>query len=113
MSNSDRKYSKAAVTGFILAVAPVAIFFIIEFADLFIHIHSWGFNKIYAYSIIVCGILSILIGSILSIAGLIACSRKDLKGKGLAITALVFFVLEAMIAIVALAVAAKAYLAVI
>ena len=110
MNNSGKSYSKAAVTGFILAVAPVAIFLLIEFADLFIHIHSLGFNQIYAYTIIVCGILSILIGSVLSIVGLISCARNNLKGKGLAITAIIFFVLEAIIAICVLAIAAKTYL---
>ena len=100
MSNSGKAYSKAAVTGFILAVAPVAIFLLIEFADLFIHIHSMGFNQIYAYAVIVCGILSILIGSVLS---------KNLKGIGLSITALVLFAFEATIAIMALLIAVKTY----
>lgn len=109
MSNSGKAYSKAAVTGFILAVAPVAIFLLIEFADLFIHIHSMGFNQIYAYAVIVCGILSILIGSVLSIAGLITCIRKNLKGIGLSITALVLFAFEATIAIMALLIAVKTY----
>ena len=112
MNNSGKTYSKAAVAGFILAVAPVAVFLLIEFADLFIHIHSGGFNRIYAYSIIVCGILSVLIGIVLSIAGLISCARKDLKGKGFAIAAIVLFVLEAMIYIIALAIAINTYLVV-
>ena len=110
MYYSGKTHSKAAVTGFILAVAPVAVFLFVELADLFIHVHSWGFNKTYAYSVIVCGILSILIGSVLSIAGLITCTRKNLKGKGLAITALVFLALEAIIAIIAVAIAVKTHL---
>ena len=109
MSNSNKTYSKAAVTGFILAVAPVAIFLLIEFLDLFIHIHSMGFNQIYAYSVIVCGVLSILIGSILSIAGLVSCNRNNLKGKGLAVTALIFFSIEELIAVMAVFVAVKTY----
>ena len=110
MSNSGKTYSKAAVAGFILAVAPAAVFFLTEFADLFIHIHHEGFNEIYGYAVIVCGILSILIGSILSIAGLISCSRNNLNGKGLAITAIVLFILEAIIAVYVAAIAATMYL---
>lgn len=103
MNKTGKVYSKAAVAGFILAVAPVALFLLLEFIDLFIHFHSMGFNKIYAYSVIAGGVLSIVFGWIFSITGLISSIRNNLKGKGLAITAIVFFAFETMVAFVALA----------
>ena len=106
MNESGKTYSKAAVAAFILAVAPPAFFLLIEFLDLFIHIHSWGFNEIYAYTLIFCGSLTILLGLVLSIVGLINCNRHNLRGKGLAVTGLIFCILELMVALIAVALAA-------
>lgn len=106
MNTSGKTNSKAAVAAFILAIAPPALFLILEFLDLFIHWHSWGYNETYAYSLIVCGSLAILLGLALSIAGLINCNRHNLRGKGLAITGLIFSILELMVALIAVALAA-------
>lgn len=105
MNTSGKTSSKAAVAAFILAIAPPALFLVLEFLDLFIHWHSWGYNEAYAYSLIVCGALSILIGIVLSIVGLINCSRHDLKGRGLAIAGLIICILELIVAVIAVAIA--------
>lgn len=105
MNKMGRSYSKAAVAAFILAVLPPAVFLLIEFLDLFIHLHSWGFNQIYAYAVIVCGALSICIGIVLAIVGLINSFKHNLKGKGFAIASLIILFFEAIIAVMVVLIA--------
>ena len=106
MNETGIAYSKAAVSGFILAVAPHALFLLIGSAGLFIHyyfhFHIPEFSSIYLLSVIVCGVVSIVFGWIFSIMGLITTTRINLKGRGLAKTAIIFLVLETLTAYVAL-----------
>ena len=103
MDKMGRSYSKAAVTGFILAVTPVVIYTLVIFADMF-------FRKAILTTInreiililtdigVTAFIMSFVAGFVLSIVGLITSIRKRLKGKALAIISLVIYQLEMLMA---------------
>lgn len=107
MEKPGKRYSKAAVASFILAVVPVVIYLAIVFADMFFRkplltANGYKIIRILTDIGVTAFCASFVAGLVLSIVGLVQSIRKKLRGKVLAIISIVIYQIEIIMGVFAL-----------
>ena len=102
--SKEKKYSKAAMIGFTLAIVSVLCVLFFAFNDQITHTFGGRLFHLLDTPVAISLFASHIAGYVFSILGLKRAKRKKLKGKGLAIAGLAILVPQTVIIVLALVV---------